>query len=129
VADEPKWIAASVALAIHDAQIAEHGGGAGMRDEGLLESALSRPKNLFAYEGASLAQLAATYAYGICKNHPFTDGNKRTSLVVAELFLNLNGRALEASDVECVLVWQKLAAGEIDEQNLTLWFNQHIASD
>jgi death-on-curing protein len=117
-----------VALAVHDAQIAEHRGSAGLRDEGLPESALVRPKNLFTHESASLAQLAATYAYGLCKNHPFTDGNKRTSLVVAELFLNLNGRVLEATDVECVIVWRNLAAGEIDEPGLTLWFDQHMAS-
>jgi death-on-curing protein len=83
-------------LAIHDEQVAEHGGGAGVRDEGLLESALSRPQNLFGYETAALPQLAAAYAYGICKNHPFVDGNKRTSLVVAELFLALNGPCLSA---------------------------------
>ena len=124
---EPKWVAASVVLAIHDEQIFEHGGGAGVRDEGLLESALSRPKNLFAYENAGLPQLAAAYAYGICKSHPFVDGNKRTSLVVAELFLALNGQGLEATDVECVMVWQNLAAGEIDEQGLAQWFTDHIA--
>jgi death on curing protein len=127
VADEPKWVAASVALAIHDEQIAEHGGGAGVRDETLLESALARPKNLFGYEAAGLAQLAGAYAFGICKNHPFVDGNKRTSLVVAELFLALNGQRLDATDVECVMVWQKLAAGEIDEPSLALWFDQHVA--
>ena len=114
-------------LAIHDEQVAEHGGGAGVRDEGLLDSALSRPKNLFAYEAAGMSQLAAAYAYGICKNHPFVDGNKRTSLVVAELFLALNGQALDATDVECVLVWQKLAAGEMDEPSLADWFAQHLA--
>lgn len=123
---EPKWVAASVVLAIHDGQLAEHGGGAGVRDEGLLESALSRPRNLFAYENAGITQLAAAYAYGICKNHPFIDGNKRTSLVVAELFLALNGQVLEATDVECVMVWQKLAAGEMDEQGLAQWFRRHI---
>jgi death-on-curing protein len=122
---EPKWVAASVVLAIQDAQLAEHGGGAGVRDEGQLESALSRPRNLFAYDNAGLSQLAAAYACGICKNHPFIDGNKRTSLVVAELFLALNGQALDASDVECVMVWQKLAAGELDEPGLTQWFEQH----
>lgn len=127
MAQEPKWVAGSVVLAIHDEQLAEHGGGAGVRDEGLLESALSRPKNLFGYEATGLSQLAAAYAYGICKNHPFVDGNKRTSLVVAELFLALNGQALDATDVECVMVWQKLAAGEIDEQGLAQWFAQHIA--
>lgn len=127
MAQEPKWVAASVVLAIHDEQLAEHGGGAGVRDEGLLESALSRPKNLFGYGAAGLSQLAAAYAYGICKNHPFVDGNKRTSLVVAELFLALNGQALDATDVECVMVWQKLAAGEIDEQGLAQWFAHHVA--
>ena len=114
-------------LAIHDEQLAEHGGGAGVRDQGLLDSALSRPRNLFAYENAGMPQLAAAYAYGICKNHPFIDGNKRTSLVVAELFLALNGQALDAADVECVMVWQKLAAGEVDEKGLSQWFAQHIA--
>ena len=127
MAEAPKWVAASVVLAIHDEQVAEHGGGAGLRDKGLLESALSRPRNIFAYETASLALLAAAYAYGICKNHPFVDGNKRTSLVVAELFLAINGQELQATDVECVIVWQRLAAGEIDEQELGKWFTQHIA--
>lgn len=127
MAKEPNLVAASVVLAIHDEQVAEHGGGAGVRDEGLLESALSRPRNLFGYENSGLPQLAAAFAYAICKNHPFIDGNKRTSLVVAELFLALNGQALDATDVECVVVWQKLAAGEMDEQSLAQWFAQHIA--
>jgi death-on-curing protein len=125
--EEPGWVALSVVLAIHDEQVAEHGGAGGVRDEGLLESALSRPKNLFGYESAGLPQLAAAYAYGICKNHPFVDGNKRTSLVVAELFLALHRQGLDATDVECVVVWQKLAAGELDEQGLAQWFRQHLA--
>lgn len=127
MAEAPKWVAASVVLAVHDEQVAEHGGGAGLRDQGLLESALSRPRNIFAYENVSLAQLAAAFAYGICKNHPFVDGNKRTSLVVAELFLAINGHKLQATDGECVIVWQKLAAGDIDEHELGKWFTQHIA--
>ena len=127
MAKEPKWVGTSVVLAIHDEQLAEHGGGAGVRDETLLESALARPKNLFGYENAGMPHLAAAYAFGICKNHPFIDGNKRTSLVVAELFLALNGQVLEATDVECVMVWQKLAAGEMDEQGLAQWFTQNIA--
>ena len=126
MAQEPKWVAASVVFAIHEEQLAEHGGGGEVRDQGLLDSALSRPRNLFAYENAELPHLAAAYAYGICKNHPFIDGNKRTSLVVAELFLALNGHALDAADVECVMVWQKLAVGEMDEQGLSQWFAQHI---
>ena len=127
MAQEPKWVAASVVLAIHDEQLAEHGGGVGVRDEGLLESALSRPRNLFAHENAGISQLAAAYSYGICKNHPFIDGNKRTSLVAAELFLALNGQMLEATDVDCVMVWQKLAAGELDEQGLAQWFARDVA--
>jgi death on curing protein len=124
---EPKWVVVSVALAIHDEQIAEHGGGSGVRDETLLDSALARPKNLFAYEAAGLAQLAAAYAFGLCNNHPFVDGNKRTSLVVAELFLALNGQGLVSTDAECVMMWQKLAAGEIDEAQLAVWFGKNIA--
>jgi death-on-curing protein len=104
----------------------EHGGGAGLRDKGLLESALARPKNLFGYENADMPQLAAAYAYGICKNHPFVDDNKRTSLVVAELFLALNSLSLDASDLECVEVWRSLAAGEVDEHGLALWFKRNI---
>jgi death-on-curing protein len=127
VAEEPKWVVVSVVLAIHDEQIAEHGGGAGVRDETLLQSALARPKNLVGDEEAGWSQLAGAYAFGICQNHPFVDGNKRTSLVVAELFLALNGQRLDATDVECVMVWQKLAAGEIDEPSLALWFDHHIA--
>ena len=126
MANEPKWVALSVVLAIHDEQLAEHGGGAGLRDEGLLESALSRPRNLFSYENADVPRLAAAYAYGICKNHPFVDGNKRASLVVAELFLAMNGVGLDATDLECVEFWRSLAAGEVDEQRLALWFKQHI---
>ena len=126
MAKEPQWVALSVVLAIHDEQLAEHGGGAGLRDEGLLESALSRPRNLFSYENADMPQLAAAYAYGICKNHPFVDGNKRTSLVVAELFLALNGLGLDATDLECVELWRSVAAGDVDEQALALWFKRHI---
>ena len=126
MAKEPQWVALSVVLAIHDEQLAEHGGGAGLRDEGLLESALSRPRNLFSYENADVPRLAAAYAYGICKNHPFVDGNKRASLVVAELFLAMNGVGLDATDLECVEFWRSLAAGEVDEQRLALWFKQHI---
>ena len=126
MANEPKWVALSVVLAIHDEQLAEHGGGAELRDEGLLESALSRPRNLFSYENADVPRLAAAYAYGICKNHPFVDGNKRASLVVAELFLAMNGVGLDATDLECVEFWRSLAAGEVDEQRLALWFKQHI---
>jgi death-on-curing protein len=118
---EPIWIDPPVVLAIHDEQLAEHGGQGGVRDRGLLESALARPRNQFEYGESSLARLAAAYAFGISRNHPFLDGNKRTSLVVAELFLELNGLELSASDAACVATFLSLAAGELTEDDLALW--------
>ena len=111
---------------IHDEQLAEHGGGAGVRDAGLLESALSRPVNLAAYEKPDAAALAASYAVGLAKNHPFVDGNKRTAFVALELFLALNGFDLEATDVDCVLTTLDVAAGKIDEATLAAWIRQHM---
>jgi death-on-curing protein len=122
---EPVWIDLEVVLAIHDVQLAEHGGQAGVRDRGLLESALARPQNQFAYGEHALPRLAASYAFGISRNHPFLDGNKRTSLVVAELFLDLNGLELTATDAECVTTFLKLAAGELTEEQLTDWITVH----
>ena len=124
---EPIWIDLGVVLAIHDEQLAEHRGQAGVRDRGLLESALSRPQNRLAYGEHALPRLAASYAFGISRNHPFLDGNKRTSLVVAELFLNLNGLDLTASDVECVTTFLQLAAGDLTEDQLTEWIAAHTA--
>lgn len=121
MAAEPTWVAPSVALAIHDEQIAEHGGQAGVRDAGLLDSALNRPRHRHHYEAAPVPALAASYAYGIVRNHPFLDGNKRTGLVVAELFLELNGWTLTATDADCVLTILKLAAGDLTEAALTDW--------
>jgi death-on-curing protein len=115
---EPVWIDLEVVLAIHDEQLAEHGGQAGVRDRGLLESALARPRNQFAYGESSRTRLAASYAFGISRNHPFLDGNKRTSLVAAELFLDLNGLELRASNAECVATFLRLAAGELTEDTL-----------
>ena len=112
-------------LAIHDEQLAEHGGESGVRDPGLLESALARPRHRFAYGSASLPELAASLAYGLCRNHPFIDGNKRTSLVVAELFLHINDAELVASDEECVVTFLKLAAGELSEEELAGWVARH----
>jgi death-on-curing protein len=123
---EPVWLRLDAILAAHDDQLAEHGGGVGMRDQGLLESALARPRNLFAYGEASPAKLAAAYAFGIARNHPFVDGNKRTALVAAEGFLGLNGFDLTATDVECVGVFLSLAAGEVTEEQLADWFEQKI---
>jgi death-on-curing protein len=120
---EPVWLRLEAILAAHDDQLAEHGGGTGIRDQGLLESALARPLNLHAYGEPSLPKLAAAYAFGIAKNHPFIDGNKRTALVAAELFLGLNGHDLLASDAQCVEEFLALAAGEVSEQELAAWIS------
>ena len=120
------WIDARAIAAIHDEQLAEHGGAAGMRDQGLLESALSRPINLAAYEKPDAAALAASYAVGLAKNHPFVDGNKRTAFVALELFLALNGFELNASDVDCVLTMLAVASGEMDEHMLAEWIRRNI---
>ncbi|HEX9772605.1 MAG TPA: type II toxin-antitoxin system death-on-curing family toxin [Steroidobacteraceae bacterium] len=122
---EPIWIDLEVVLAIHDEQLAEHGGQSGVRDRGLLESALARPQNQFAYGDHSLARLAASYAFGISRNHPFLDGNKRTSLVVAELFLELNGLQLAATDAESVSTFLQLAAGDLTQDALAEWIREH----
>jgi death-on-curing protein len=122
---EPVWIDLEVVLAIHDEQLAEHGGQSGVRDRGLLESAMARPQNQFAYGEHSLTRLAANYAFGLSRNHPFLDGNKRTSLVVAELFLELNGSELTATDAECVTTFLRLAAGDLTEEQLAEWIAGH----
>lgn len=125
---EPVWISKAVILAVHDEQLAEHGGGEGVRDEGLLDSALARPPNRSAYgQKVDLAALAAAYAFGIARNHPFVDGNKRTAYVAMELFLYLNGIELTASDHEAVLTMVKLAAGEISEDELAIWIRANSA--
>ena len=121
-----KWIDARAILAIHDEQLAEHGGGAGTRDANLLESALARPVNLGAYESPDVAMLAASYAVGIAKNHPFIDGNKRTAFVAMELFLYLNGHELMADDADCVLTMLGMAAGNIGEVEFAEWIQRHI---
>ena len=120
------WIDARAIVAIHDEQLAEHGGAAGTRDQGLLASALSRPINLAAYEKPDAAALAASYAVGLAKNHPFVDGNKRTAFVALELFLALNGFELDASDVDCVLTMLAVASGEMDEPMLAEWIRHNI---
>jgi len=121
---EPIWLRLEAILAAHDDQLAEHGGGVGIRNQGLLESALARPLNLHAYGEPSLPKLAAAYAFGIARNHPFVDGNKRTALVAAETFLGLNGVDLTATDLECVEVFLSLAAGETTEEALADWIEQ-----
>jgi death on curing protein len=115
------WIDAAVVTAIHDEQIAEHGGAAGVRDAGLLESALARPRNIDLYGGPDVFLLAAAYAFGVAKNRPFVDGNKRTALVLCELFLELNGWQNVASDAETLAAMLDLAAGELDEDGFAAW--------
>jgi len=122
------WIADPVILAIHDEQLAEHGGLSGTRDQGLLESALARPKNMYAYGEEDVAVLAAAYCYGIARNHPFLDGNKRTAFVAAELFLMLNGYMLMADDADCILTMLKVADGSLAEADFITWINQNITS-
>ena len=121
------WVADAVALAAHREQLAEHGGGEGVRDPGLFESAMSRPKNLAAYGEPDVADLAAAYAFGIARNHPFVDGNKRTAAVVSETFLRLNGDELVASDSELVVQFLALASGELTEDELASWFRARLA--
>jgi death-on-curing protein len=130
---EPKsvvWVRADVVLAVHLRQLAEHGGGEGIRDEGLLQSALARPQNLLAYADPSpdLAGLAAAYAYGIARDHPFIDGNKRTALIVTRLFLLLNGVNLVATQEEKYSTFLALAAGKLSEEALANWVRTHLDS-
>lgn len=122
---EPVWVEKAALLLLHAAVLAEHGGMEGMRDEGLLESALARPKNLFAYEGiSSPSRLAAAYAVGVSRNHPFVDGNKRAAFISMALFLALNGSRLRAEQVDATNIMLRLAAGEISEEELTTWIKE-----
>lgn len=119
------WIATEVAEAAHAEQLAEHGGPAGVRDPGALASAMARPQNLALYGDPDWAALAAAYGFGIARNHPFADGNKRTAAVVMETFMALNGYTLSASDAELVVAVQALAAGELGEERLADWLRLH----
>jgi death on curing protein len=120
------WLDREIVLAIHEEQLAQHGGGVGIRDEGLLDSALARPQNLAAYNPeADLAALAAAYAFGIARNHPFIDGNKRTAYVAMELFLIDHGMRLEAEDGDAVLTFLALAAGDLPEDALADWIRSN----
>jgi death on curing protein len=119
------WLDPRVLLAVHQEQLAEHGGASGVLDIGLFESALARPEQLVAHGSPDAAQLAAAYAFGIARNHPFVDGNKRTAFVAVELFLDLNGYELDAADVDCVLAMLRLAAGDLSEPEFAAWIRQH----
>ena len=122
---KPQWIDLSVVLAIHEQQIAEHGGSIGIRDLGLIESALGRPQNLLLYNDPDIFDLAAAYGYGLTQNHGFIDGNKRTAYVVTRLFLVLNGHDINASDVEKVIIFERVGKGEIDQPALATWLRSH----
>ena len=120
------WVLKEVVQAIHGEQLAEHGGRDGFRDKGLVESALARPQNMADFDMCDdIARLAAAYAYGICKNHGFVDGNERTALVTAELFMESNGHELTASNSDCVIMTLSVADGTTEEE-LTEWFREHI---
>ncbi len=119
-----RWIDTEIAHAIHDRQIAEHGGGSGVREAGLLDSALARPRNLAACGTPDAADLAAAYAFGVARNHPFVDGNKRTAWVLARIFLADNGHRLRATAVDAIRTMEALAAGKIDEAALAAWFRE-----
>ncbi len=121
----PVWLTRDVVLAIHEEQLAEHGGGEGVRDLGLMESALARPQNLAAYGEPDIPALAAALGFGLARNHPFVDGNKRTAYVAVETFLVLNGLDLVAGDAECVVVMLDLAAGELPEEEFANWLQDN----
>jgi death-on-curing protein len=121
------WLSQAVIVAVHDAQLATHGGGTGVRDQSLLESALARPENLAAYGTPDAADLAAAYGFGISRNHAFIDGNKRTGFVAAEMFLILNGFQLTADDTNSALTMLAVSAGDITEAEFAAWIRMNIA--
>jgi len=126
---EPQWLLRETVLALHERLLAEFGGLPGIRDAGLLDSAVARPRQLYAYGKPSLSELASAYAYGLVRNHPFLDGNKRTAMQVSFVFLESNGVTVTASPEEACLTFLRLAAGEIKEDELALWFAEHTSAD
>jgi death on curing protein len=122
---EPKWLTIQMIAAIHDEQLAIHGGSPGLRDAGLLESALDRPRNKWAYESAELPEMAAAYGYGIARNHPSIDGNKRTSLLAIYTFLGVNGIDFIAPEAHAAAMILALAAGEVSEESLARWIRDN----
>ena len=125
---EPIWVLDNVVQAVHSLLLAEHGGDTGIRDEALLDSALSRPKQKFSYESkSSVFELAAAYSFGITKNHPFIDGNKRTAFTIGTLFLELNGYKLAAPEAAAAIAFESLAAGNLTEAKLAVWFKEHCS--
>lgn len=121
-----RWIGPKTVYAVHDRQLAEHGGLDGIRDQGAVESALARPQNRAVYDNPDAAALAAAYAYGLARNHGFADGNKRTAWVVARLFLADNGCRLRFDKLEAVRIVEAVAAGSLSEEDLAAWFRTHL---
>lgn len=124
---EPVWLTRALIEAIQDQLITEHGGSHGLRDGGLLESVLARAPNRFAYGSPTLADLAATYAVGLCRNQAFTDGNKRVALAAADVFLQLNGYQLVAPEAEAVVMTRELAAGSCSDEEYAAWISRHVS--
>lgn len=122
---KPEWVTLPIVLAIHDEQLAVHGGSSGLRDIALLESALNRPLNKWSYESAELPELAAAYAYGIARNHPFVDGNKRTALLTMYTFLGVNGVDFVVAEADAAAMILALAAGEVSEESLARWIRDN----
>lgn len=118
---EIRWITREIVLAVHARSLVDHGGADGVRDEDMLESAIARPQNLAAYGALELFDLAAGYAFGLAKNHPFVDGNKRTAYLSTYVFLGLNGWELDADEAEAAAITIDLAAGEVNEEEFALW--------
>lgn len=126
---EPRWLTLPVIRAIHSDQVREHGGSLGLRDAGLLESALARPLNRFHYrEDADLCDLAAAYGFGIAGNHPFVDGNKRVAFQAMYVFLGLNGLRIDAAEEEVVELILRLAQGDLEEEALAAWLREHVST-
>jgi death-on-curing protein len=125
VTKKPEWLSEPLVLAIHDEQLVAHGGSGGVRDTALLESALNRPLNKWNYEKAELPELGAAYAYGIARNHPFIDGNKRTSLLALYTFLGINGVDFVVPEADAAAMILALAAGEVSEQSLARWIRDN----
>ena len=123
--NEPVWLLDTAVLMAHEISLANFGGGEGIRDPGLLASALARPKNLFLYGSPGIHELAAAYTAGIVQNHPFIDGNKRTGFLAGAAFLELNGQRLTASEPDATHIIVGLAAGEVSETELATWFQNH----
>lgn len=122
------WLDPSLVLAIHDAQLAEHGGAPGIRDPGLLDSAVRRPRNLAHYGKAELPELAAAFAWGLIRNHPFVDGNKRVAFVSMRTFLIDNGLDIEATKEDRIRIMERAAAGELTETDLATWIRDHLVA-